>query len=444
MYHQLEKKIGISNNIVTEAFWSFGLKVTNTGFVFLTTVLLARLLGAEGYGIYSFAYALIFLLGIPAQSGLPNLILRETARGMAKKQPDLVKGAWTWSRQIVFYFSIIIIVGLGPILIWWQGGLNDIKGATLAWSLLLIPFIALGNLSGAVLRGFQNIVAGLLSEFFIRPGVYLLMILGVWLIYSEWITPPRAMLMFVLASFFAFVFGAWLLWKNTPKSVSGINARVDLKGWLVSSALFAFLAGFYMLNSQLGTIILGVFQNPASVGTFRVAVQVSQLASFGLDAINQVVAPRFASLYARGEKEKLQRLVTASTRMILISNVILTLLFVMMGREFFKIVFGAEFISAYFPLLILLIGQMFNSFTGSVGFLLNMTGHEYDTMQGMAMAAGFNIGLSLLWTPRWGIFGVAIATSISMIVWNSFLWWKVRQKLGINSLAFYISIKKSY
>lgn len=442
MYHQLENKIGISNNIVTEAFWSFVLRVTSAGLSFLTTVLLARLLGAEGYGIYSFAYALILLLGIPIQSGLPNLILRETARGMAKKQPDLVKGVWKWSRQMVFFSSLIIIVVLGPLLIWWQGGVNNVKGATLAWSLLLIPFIAMGNLIGAVLRGFQNIIAGLLPELFIRPGIYFLLIVGVWLIYSEWLTPPKAMFMFVLASLFAFILGAWLLWQKIPKSVSESRARVDSKGWLVSSTFFALLAGFHLLNLQLGTIILGIYHNPISVGTFRVAVQVSLLASFGLDTLNKVVAPRFASFYARGEKEKLQKLVTASARVILILNVVLTLLFIVMGRNFFLIVFGVDFLNAYFSLLILLIGQMFNSLTGSVGFLLNMTGHEYDTLQGMAIAGVLNIGLNLLLTPRWGIFGAATAISISMIIWNGILWWRVRQRLGLNSFAFHISIKR--
>lgn len=442
IYYQLVNKIGISNYFVTEAFWSFALKVTNIGLAFLTTIFLARLLGVEGYGIYSFAYALTILLGIPVQSGLPNLILRETARGMATKQSDLVKGAWKWSRQMVLIFSLIVIIGLGPLLIWWQGGLNNVKGVTLACSLLLIPFIALGNLSGAVLRGFQNIIAGQLPEFFIRPGLYLLLIVGVWLFYSQWLTPPRAMFMLVLASLMAFVFGAWLLWQKTPKSVSESNARFDSRGWLVSSTLFALLAGFHVLNSQLGTIILGIYQSPISVGTFRVAVQVSLLASFGLDVINQILAPRFASLYAQGEKEDLQRLVTASARIILIFNIILTSLFIVMGRNFFLIIFGTSFLNAYFPLLILLVGQMFNSLTGSVGFLLNMTGHEYETMQGMAIAGGLNIVLSLLLTPRWGIFGTATATSISMIIWNAILWWRVRQKLCINSFAFDIFIKR--
>jgi O-antigen/teichoic acid export membrane protein len=53
-------------------------------------VLLARMLGAEGYGIYAYAFALVTLLAMPAKAGLPQLVVRETARGVAGKPLDSV------------------------------------------------------------------------------------------------------------------------------------------------------------------------------------------------------------------------------------------------------------------------------------------------------------------------------------------------------------------
>ena len=91
---RIAARAGVGPEIAWETGWSFALKAANTGLGFLTTVLLARLLGAEGYGIYAYAYALVMLLAMPAQSGLPNLIVRETARGLAEGTPDRVKGAW--------------------------------------------------------------------------------------------------------------------------------------------------------------------------------------------------------------------------------------------------------------------------------------------------------------------------------------------------------------
>jgi len=99
-------------------------------------------------------------------------------------------------------------------------------------------------------------------------------------------------------------------------------------------------------------------------------------------------------------------------------------------------VFGPEYDASYGPLLILIAGQAVNSAAGSVGFLLNMTGHERDTAAGMGVAVALNLALNLALIPSWGILGAATATAFSMAVWNGLLWWRVWRKLGINSLAF--------
>ncbi|MCU4137989.1 MAG: Membrane protein involved in the export of O-antigen and teichoic acid [Thermodesulfobacteria bacterium] len=56
--------------------------------------------------------------------------------------------------------------------------------------------------------------------------------------------------------------------------------------------------------------------------------------------------------------------------------------------------------------------------------------------EAMTLAAGINIMLNFSLIPSLGPKGAAIATAISMITWNVILWWFVRKRLGINSLAF--------
>lgn len=72
-----------------------------------------------------------------------------------------------------------------------------------------------------------------------------------------------------------------------------------------------------MVNDETDILILGVFRPAEEVGIYRFAVQAATLASFGLQAVNTVIAPRFASLYAMGEIDQLQQLATASARVVL-------------------------------------------------------------------------------------------------------------------------------
>ncbi|MFO7971597.1 MAG: polysaccharide biosynthesis C-terminal domain-containing protein, partial [Desulfobacterales bacterium] len=123
-------------------------------------------------------------------------------------------------------------------------------------------------------------------------------------------------------------------------------------------------------------------------------------------------------------------------------NLLTVVFFFALGRPLLGLVFGAVFVNSYLPLVILMAGQMVNSAAGSVAFLLNMTGHERDTAKGVACAAGINIVLNLILIPPLGINGAATATAVSMVVWNVLLWWMVRKRLRINSMAFNLNFRE--
>jgi O-antigen/teichoic acid export membrane protein len=100
-------------------------------------------------------------------------------------------------------------------------------------------------------------------------------------------------------------------------------------------------------------------------------------------------------------------------------------------------VFGAEYESAYVPLVILCVGQLVNASMGSVGALLNMTGHERDTTKSILVAAVVNVALNLSLVPHWGIIGAAVATASTLTVWNLIMWHKVRARIGIEPSLFF-------
>jgi len=426
----------VNSRLGREALWSLGLKIVYTGFAFLSTIMLARLLGAAGYGVYAWVYALTALLSVPSQFGLPNLVLRETARGMAKGDYGTVKGVWTWSGRIALGISLGL-VGLAALAAWlFREAFPGERLTTFAWALALVPLVVLGKLRGAALQGLHRIIEGQLPENLVRPALLVLLMAGETLLFGHALSPGDAMVLHVLAAAVAFGAGTWMLWRATPNTVRFARPLFENKAWFLSTLPLAIIAGLNLVNRQADILILGFFVPPADIGVYRVAAQTSLLACFGLEAMNMVVAPRFAHLYARGEMARLQRIVTASARGILGFNLAVTGGFVVLGRPLLRVVFGPAYEAAYLPLMILLGGQMINSAAGSVGFLLNMTGHEREAALGMGVAAALNILLNLLLIPLWGIQGAAVATGVSLIAWNVLLSWKVRKRLGINSLAF--------
>ncbi len=73
---------------------------------------------------------------------------------------------------------------------------------------------------------------------------------------------------------------------------------------------------------------------------------------------------------------------------------------------------------AYLPLVLLVIGQFVHSISGATGLFMNMTGHQNVFRNIVFIAAVSNIGINLLLTPRYGIYGAAIAAMVTLTGWN--------------------------
>jgi O-antigen/teichoic acid export membrane protein len=431
------QRMGISARMAREGALIFALRVVSALLGFGATVLLARALGAGGYGIFAHVLAWMMFLTMPAEAGVPNLIVRETSAGLARSAWGQIKGVWLWSARTVSLAALALIglSGLGAWLVRVLWGMDDAYWMTFLVGLALIPLLAGMNGLSAALRGLRQVVEGQFAEFFLRPALFLLLALlamGLGGVFS----PALALALQAVAIAAGGLYAAWRLRARVPRQVALAEAQTDGQAWLASSWLFTLIAGFGVVNYHASTLVLGMFAAPEQVGVFRVALQIAALAAFGLQSVNVVIAPRFARLYAEKDMPALQRLVTISARLVLVFNLVVTVLFVWLGAPFLRLFFGTEFVAAYLPMVILLVGQTLNAATGSVGFLLNMTGNERETMRGMGLAAGANLALNLVLIPCLGITGTAIATTVAMILWNILLWIAVKKQLGINSLAF--------
>ncbi|MDY6944010.1 MAG: oligosaccharide flippase family protein, partial [Pseudomonadota bacterium] len=83
----------------------------------LTSVFLARWMGAEGYGIYATAMALVLLLSVPSGLGLPMLMIRYLASYGVHQQWPLMRGLLIRANQAVLAISLLT-VGVAGIAIW--------------------------------------------------------------------------------------------------------------------------------------------------------------------------------------------------------------------------------------------------------------------------------------------------------------------------------------
>ena len=411
----------------------FGLKIVSNVLALFTSILLARLLGAAGFGIFAYAITWTSLLSIPATLGLDKLIVREVAIYQARSAWGLMHGILRWTNQIVFLVS----VGLALVAAAWSLGRGNESQMLTAFYIALVslPLTSLRKLRLAAMKGLHQVVKGLVPELLISPLLLIALTVGAYLLLREKLTASWVVGMQVAATGITFAMGMRLLEHALPAAAKEAIPEYQVRDWVSSALPLMFLGGMQIINSRTDILMLGAIAGAKTVGIYAVISRGAQLIVFILIAVSNVMAPTIASLYAEKKMEQLQRVVTKSARAVSLISLLVAAILVG-GSHWFFLLFGSEFTQGQKALVILCIGQMVNAATGSVTWLLTMTGHERHLAISVGVSAILNVIGNALLIPHWGIDGAAIATAGSTIFVNILKAFWVRKKLGIDSTGF--------
>lgn len=423
--------------MVKGAVGTAGIKVAGAAIAFATSIVLAKLLGPSGYGVFSYVVALVAVLAIPSELGIPSLAVREIAVANARKDWGRMRGFILWAHRTVAITSGTLILIGATALFTWGSRTNPSQLACMWLALLLVPLVSLGALRDAMLRGLRKVLLGQLSQPLIRPLILLTAVLLFWQLKVDVTSPVRMMGLHIISVALAFLIGLLLFLRNRPAELRDASPSYDSAIWLKSSIPFGMTAALQLINGRTDILALGFFQPDAHVGIYRVATQLAAIVIFGMQAVTAIQGPHIANLYAKGDMQKLQHMMTRSAQGILVIAIPVVIVIFLFGKLIIRAVYGVAFETAYVPLLILCIGQLVNASMGSVASLLNMTGHERDTTKSVLVGAVVNVVLNLTLVPAWGMTGAAISTACTLIVWNLIMWHKARVLIGIESSPFF-------
>jgi O-antigen/teichoic acid export membrane protein len=132
---------------------------------------------------------------------------------------------------------------------------------------------------------------------------------------------------------------------------------------------------------------------------------------------------------------KMERMLRASAGITtLCSGLVFGLLFIA-GEGLSRLLFGAYFSGNWDIMMILSAGWLFHVWAGSGGFVLNMTDNQKSVMVINIFSGAVTLVLGYWLTSRYGGLGMAIASSIGLLLVNSLMLIRIRKKLGIRIYA---------
>ena len=369
--------------------------------------------------------------------GLDRLVVREVAGACAQGAWGRVKGLMGWANR-VGKVSASVTAGIGMVvagILHWNGvvGWEVVRALWVMFAVL--PVNVMSNVRQAALRGLQHVVWGFLPDLVVLPAV---LCAGAGLMrwgFRGLASPLFAVGAGVVASVAAFGVGAWLLRRGLTREIREAAPEMKVREWGRALVPLMLVSAMYTVNSRTDQAMIGAMVGSEAVGIYAAAVRVADVVIFFIVAINAMLAPTVARLYAQRDREGMQRIVTVTARWIAGLSVPAAVVLYAMSGGILSL-FGAGFAAGAWALRWLCCGQIVNACAGSVALLLTTTGHERDALKGITLGAVVNVVGNAVLIPRYGINGAAVATAFSTVVWNVVLGILVYRRLGINPTMF--------
>lgn len=421
----------LSALMVKGASGTFVLKIIYLGATFLTSILLARILGAKDYGMYAYAISWITLLGIFAKLGLNQVISRYIATYHQAQDWGRMRGLLRFSFATVSFASGLCLLS-AALVAWFVYGEDDKAMQMALWlAFFLLPLNALLVPCGSVQQGLHQVVWAQTPSLLVRPVLFIISVAGAWSFFSDALSVNAVLVLYLLSTIFALFVAIFLLKRALPTQVQIAKPVYEMRSWLSGALPLVLMGSMYLVNYNADILMLASMRGPEEAGIYKAATRGSELIIMVLSVINIPLAPIITRLFNRGEKDKLQRVLTNATRAALLFGFLTALPLIFYSQEFLAL-FGAEFVAGDTALTVLVCGQLFNVAVGSVDIILVMTGNETKAAYGIALSAILNVFLNALLIPNWGIEGAAVATATSTIVWNLLLIWYVWRALKLD------------
>lgn len=415
------------------AGYTLVIKVAGLALAFGLQLLLARLLGVGVYGQYIYVFTWITVLAVLGKLGFDTASLRFISEYSAQEKWGLVRSFVRCGSQITIFTSLVISVIAASMIGFFFDDIGADVGQAFLVGFVLLPIVVLLQVYSAHLQALKHVVLAQIPSAILRPIMLTLGILMAIGLYGGQLSASDVMVVEIVVFVAIAVFVWWLYHAKVPHGVVCSDYR--LGQWLRSSVTFLLLSGLYTLQVRTDVLMIGVLAGTSEAGVYSVATRVAESLLLGLAAVNMIAAPMIAQLFSQGRMTELQEVVHFAAKASFAFSVPVAIVLILFGESVLGI-FGLSFTAGYWPMVVLIVGQLVNALAGSVVFIMTMTGHEKFAAAMLGFSTLLNIVLNIILIPLYGITGAAIATAVTTVIWNMALFVAVWARIGINASIF--------
>lgn len=384
------------NPIQRQSLLSFGSLLAITGIGYIATFYFAHHLGPAPLGAYFVFLAYYGIFDLVGDGGFGGAAVKRISEG---KEQNEYFTAFLISRAILLFFSIVIFILISP-------RIPDLQeNGLLYWLIIALITGSVASITGTNLYGTTQVGVMQVSNLVNTTVKNLVQVLAVFIGFS---------IGGLIAGFVAGTLAATIInLKFITLTLSRCN-RSHFTG-LLSFSIWTFMSsGGLLIFTYSDTILIGLFMTEADVGIYRVAFQLTSVASFLVIAFHTVLFPRISNWHAENRFDLIENSLTRSFTYSLFLAIPITAGGFILSEKLISFLYGAAFEPGAPILIILLFVQIANIFMFLQTMCLNAMDKPRISFYITTASAVLNIILNILLIPVFGIAGAAFASLISM------------------------------
>ncbi len=406
--------------VLKNTFWLFFGQV-GSRFVKLGIIIYAaRVLGASGWGAFSYALGIAAFFSIFIDFGVNGVLTREGSRDLKSQEKYFATALAI--KIFLFFLSSAAIFLLFPLFM----TRNEVA-ILMPFVVLIVGFDGLRDFAGAMSRAWERMeieaVMQILTSAFILIAGFIALFLS---------PTPKA-----LAIGYAVGVGLGMLASFWPcrgyfKNLYQAFSLSLIRPIVSASWPFALsgLMGAVLLNTD--TVLIGWLLDITNVGYYSAAQRIALLAYVIPGLTATAFFPSMAKFFEDKERRKIL-LEKLATLQILIA-LPLTIGSYLLAEPIITLFYGQEYTPAIlsFQIMSLTFLPVFlqTIFSNTI-FSIN---EEKKLFLSSIVGIIGNLTLDIILIPRWGIAGAALATVLNQTIVVSFLWWLLRKKIAFSLL----------
>ncbi|MBV9114711.1 MAG: polysaccharide biosynthesis C-terminal domain-containing protein [Hyphomicrobiales bacterium] len=415
---------------------AFGIFVIGAGLTYCSQLLIARLVGADTFGIYAYVFAWMVVLAYFSALGFDVALLRFVPAYRAERAYALLKGVIQYAERRAMAVSAGVIA-LGILVVCLAPGMSSTLRNTFIVGFFLVPVWALLWIRSSAVRAFGGVIAALAPDRMVRDGMLLVIVAVASFSFGASLDAPWVITATLVGSVVGLALSSIAKHRLRPRIMDTITAEYSAAIWRRTALPLVIIAGAESLLNRTGVLLLGWSGHTTDAGIYGLAFNIAFLAALPRTAVNTLFAPTISHLFARKDQAMLQILVSTSALWTLCGAAAIALFLSVLADPLLSW-FGHGYEAGVPALRILLIGQVFAASVGSQLHVMNMTGHERSAAVLLITSTVVNALVSMIMINQFGLTGAAIATTLTLILWNAgmavFIWRRLELLPGVLGL----------